>query len=129
MATNPTGVSFSVHAKAKHKMLTNAQQAIEEVKVNAPENHADEHDFPEKAELHHHQHKKDAALELLGSERVQMTDEQVSPCMCTRCRGLRLILIRVCWWRERSTSTLCPLWPGSSRLNHMWRLTLVLTSL
>jgi hypothetical protein len=60
--------------------LTCCQQVSDHIHPNVPEEHL-EHDInwkQEQVEHRQHGHRKDAALELLGNDRVEMTDEQVS---------------------------------------------------
>jgi hypothetical protein len=60
--------------------LTCCQQVSEHIHPNVPEEHL-EHDIngkQEQAKHSQHEHRRDAALELLGNDRVEMTDEQVS---------------------------------------------------
>ncbi|GFZ50389.1 hypothetical protein JCM24511_08146 [Saitozyma sp. JCM 24511] len=72
------------------------EQVSDHIHPNVPEEHL-EHDInwkQEQVEHRQHGHRKDAALELLGNDRVEMTDEQSS--LVAR-KVDRFILPPLCW--------------------------------
>ncbi|RSH89802.1 hypothetical protein EHS25_001788 [Saitozyma podzolica] len=72
------------------------EQVSEQIRTKVPEEHL-EHDISRKQEQGEHRqhgHRKDAALELLGNDRVEMTDEQSS--LVAR-KVDRFILPPLCW--------------------------------
>lgn len=80
MSAEVNEVSSRVGGGEAHSLLKTPQHAVRDTNPKALEEQVEHGDVSEKqlGKPHLHQHRKDAAAELLGGQRVEMTDEQVS---------------------------------------------------